>query len=790
MSLDTNIKRAQLNRVTHSVRASQAVLQYGVGAMVDFPDQTLMTAAPEYWEDKVIQIHDERLEKALHVDYFGMPGGSDEPQFREGISYARFPEWYFCPKCRKFQPIKSWVDDYKNRASRRQLDSDPDMVKRMRCPTCGQGLVVARIVTVYENGHIDDFPWVKWVHCQNVGGAKPVCEHPSLTFKTSASSAEGLEGLTITCESCHAKATLKDAFRQGQLEEIDRKNNYQYDFTCTGRHPWKNKKESCSCYPRVVQRGSSSVYFPVVASSLVIPPYSSLLTKKIEKSLAFSECKTTISNFISTMTNMKALTSEVRTKFIEGTIQNYSQKIGLEIGRVEVSQVKSVLERKWLTPSDEEYSTTSIRYRAEEYEALSGEVVMKSDEYDDFLREGTDITEYAIPFVKQISLIHKIREVQALTGFSRLSPVEQPDDLEETSHFVSVKEENTKWYPAYEVRGEGIFIEFDNDLIEHWSSNNIELERRMEILNENYRRSFIGGNKPRKITGKFLLLHTISHLLIKQLSFECGYSIASLKERIYCSDESDGKVMAGLLIYTASGDSEGTMGGLVRQGRADTFPHIFKKAIESALTCSNDPVCSLSSGQGRDSLNLASCYSCSLIPETSCEEFNIFLDRGVVVGTCENHELGFFYKYLYGAVDWNCTIDVTDKLEKKNTSSTGICIVNKGTDLVDMPYSEIWGSVRQWSGSENEKSLMDSIENQMEPQQKYEKPFKDAEFRNIYSEEIYTCDLFWDKSKVAYFTEDNEEAYLMAKEHSVWQCFYGGDLSLQIKNLLSAIEEN
>lgn len=79
---------------------------------------------------------------------------------------------------------------------------------------------------------------------------------------------------------------------------------------------------------------------------------------------------------------------------------------------------------------------------------------------------------------------------------------------------------------------------------------------------------------------------------------------------------------------------------------------------------------------------------------------------------------------------------------------------------------------------------------QMEPQQKYEKPFKDAEFRNIYNEEIYTCDLFWDKSKVAYFTEDNEEAYLMAKEHSVWQCFYSGDLSLQIKNLLSAIEEN
>lgn len=791
MSLDTNFKRAPLNRVTHSVRASQAVLQYGVGAMVDFPDQTLMTAAPEYWEDKVIQIHDERLEKALHVDYFGMPGGCDEPQFREGISYARFPEWYFCPKCRKFQPIKLWVADYKSRAHRRKIDIDPDMVKHMRCPSCGQGLVVARIVTVCENGHIDDFPWVKWVHCQNIGGAKPVCKHPSLTFKTSASSAEGLEGLTITCESCHAKATLKDAFRQGQLEEIDKKNNYEYDFTCTGRHPWKNKKESCRCYPRVVQRGSSSVYFPVVASSLVIPPYSSLLTKKVEKSLAFLECKTIISNFISMMTNMKAFTSEARTQFIEETIQKYSQKIGLEIGRVEVDQVKSVLERKWLTPYDEEYCATSVRYRAEEYEALSGEVVMKSDEYDDFLRESTDITEYGIPFVKQISLIHKIREVQALTGFSRLSPVEQPDDLKGVTSFVSVKEENTRWYPAYEVRGEGIFIEFDNDSIMHWASNNMELERRMEILNENYCRSFIGGNKPRKISEKFLLLHTISHLLIKQLSFECGYSIASLKERIYCSDESDGKVMSGILIYTASGDSEGTMGGLVRQGRADTLPHIFKRAIESAMVCSNDPVCSLSYGQGRDSLNLAACYSCSLIPETSCEEFNILLDRGTVVGTYKNHELGFFYKYLYGSAEWNCTIDVTAKPEKKKTkiSSIGVCIVNKGTDLVDMSYSEIWGSIRQWSGSENEKSLINSIENQMEAQQKYEKPFKDAEFSNSFNEEIYTCDLFWNKSKVAYFTEDNEDAYLMAKKYSEWQCFYGGDASLQIRSLLLAIEE-
>ena len=121
------------------------------------------------------------------------------------------------------------------------------------------------------------------------------------------------------------------------------------------------------------------------------------------------------------------------------------------------------------------------------------------------------------------------------------------------------------------------------------------------------------------------MLHTLSHLLISQLSFACGYSIASLSERIYCSEKVDGRTMSGIFIYTASGDSEGTLGGLVRQGRADAFPKLLRKAITSAKTCSNDPVCILSRGQGRDSLNLAACYSCALIPETSCEEFNIYI---------------------------------------------------------------------------------------------------------------------------------------------------------------------
>ena len=138
------------------------------------------------------------------------------------------------------------------------------------------------------------------------------------------------------------------------------------------------------------------------------------------------------------------------------------------------------------------------------------------------------------------------------------------------------------------------------------------------------------------------MLHTLSHLLISQLSFECGYSIASLSERLYCAEESDGKKMAGIFIYTASGDAEGTLGGLVRQGRPDAFPSKPSKPIAHPHTSPNAPVCIMSRGQGRDSLNLAACHACGLLPETCCEERNAFLDRGVIVGTYENPEIGFW----------------------------------------------------------------------------------------------------------------------------------------------------
>ncbi|WP_258111680.1 DUF1998 domain-containing protein [Alicyclobacillus sp. SP_1] len=622
----------KLNKVTHSVRSAQAILQYGVGAMVDFPDQTLMTAAPEYWGAKVSKIHDERLEKALNVDYFGMPGSGDNDW---GIAYVRFPEWYFYPKCRRFQPMDKWLTEYSRKATPKQRDRDPYM-KRPRCLECKKDLVPSRIVVACEEGHINDFPWISWAHDRNFGGSKPICANPTLTFETGATASAGLEGLIVRCKHCNSKASLSGAFDKDAMEKMSSKFGASYE--CAGKMPWKNRTVDCDKLPRAMQRGASSLYYPKIVSSLVIPPYSEKLNNKIENSKMFER----ILNFIA------ECDEDEREKKIESRLERWSEELGREISE-DVGSIKAIITRRFSKSEGQEFeqiNANGVNYRIEEYEALSGRVIVENSAGNDFVREAVDIQKYEIPFVTGISLIHKIREVRALTGFTRINPPDAFEVGEKIPGFISVKEPSTRWYPAYEVRGEGIFIEFDSKQLNEWVDKREEVRHRAGILSGNYRASYQGQITERILSPKFILLHTLAHLLIRQLSFECGYTTASLRERIYCSTAEDGLEMSGILLYTASGDSEGTLGGLVRQGYWDCFPVTFRKALEFGEMCSNDPVCISSEGQGRDALNLAACHSCALLPETSCEEFNVFLDRGLLVGTFENREMGFFSRWI------------------------------------------------------------------------------------------------------------------------------------------------
>ena len=240
---------------------------------------------------------------------------------------------------------------------------------------------------------------------------------------------------------------------------------------------------------------------------------------------------------------------------------------------------------------------------------------------------------------ERVSLMHKLRETRAFVGFSRIYP---ESDLTQEERWQLIAREKKRWLPAVIVRGEGIFLKFRDDQITSWlDKNGTTHEGRLARINHSFGELRIRRKQqPRTVSPKHVLIHTFAHLLINQLVYECGYGSASLKERIYAADGES--PMSGVLIYTAAGDSEGTMGGLVKMGQPGHLERVVSKALEAARWCSSDPVCIETGGQGPDNCNLGACHSCALLPETSCEEQNRLLDRGVVVGTLHNPAAGFF----------------------------------------------------------------------------------------------------------------------------------------------------
>lgn len=635
----------KLNRFTDTVRSSQITCQNGPGALVNFSEHVLMTAAPAEWEANVTPIHDARLEKRLDVHYFGLPlkTGDESTDFKKKMKYFQFPEWYYCPKCRRFMPMKDWLRAKKSLKGSLPAwyeNSDEHMARRPSCPYCSSHptLVPARLISVCKHGHIDDFPWVKWAHLKSTP-KREVCSSPQLKFERGIGN-QGSANFTVSC-SCGARASLFGAQNSNAFHELESLSEDRYDLHCNGRHPWKglNKSENCTEYPKAVYRGSASVYFPVNVTSLVIPPYSSQLIAMIQDSSSYQKLIDAIAD------RKEEEGGELSENILDKIIQRHIPKIAKEIGydTDDECEVEQVAKRVKQLLSQEEHNEDSwqeeLEYRREEYEALMGKYDNQQCSDDDFVREGHDGNEYkGLGFLKQVALIHKIREVRVQIGFSRVEPASGKEDKE---RFVCIKEPSADWYPGYEVRGEGLFFALDESVIERWIAAHPELEERAELINRNYGLCRYSVGKSRKISVKYLLIHSLAHAVLRQLSFECGYGIASLRERIYC-DDGNGEPMNGFMIYTANGDSEGTMGGLVRQGYQYTLPQIFEVAIHKAMYCSNDPVCSLSSGQGTFSLNLAACHSCMLIPETSCEDFNAFLDRAMLVGTIENQDIGFF----------------------------------------------------------------------------------------------------------------------------------------------------
>lgn len=472
-------------------------------------------------------------------------------------------------------------------------------------------MVPVRFVVACSKGHIDDFPWIRWAHGRPGQSLAEVraCVSPRLRLNYTGKT--GLMGLLVKCEACDVRArSLMGSAGPESLKGL----------ICAGKRPWlgPSATEACDQLPRSLQRGGSNIYFAKIASSILIPPFTDRLRNILDDEFYWS--------LLTTGTDVDESVDDTRVDLVAKRL------------KIDPVALKEAVEHKLSGAGMDDSGVSEEEYRNSEYRALTG----PSGNADDaFVLSPQTTDEYPAiiqRYFERIVLVEKLAETRALTGFARITPPPYREFDRGDQSQLSLQPQ--PWLPALRVHGEGLFLTLRHEVIRDWITDRV-LER-TNVITESYRRMAVELNRrPRVLPPSFFLLHTLAHVLIRRLSFECGYGSSALRERIYCHEGGD-REMAGILIYTAAGDCEGTMGGLVQQGKPGRFEVILRGAIHDALWCSSDPLCIESHGQGTDSLNLAACHACALLPETSCEEGNRLLDRGVLVGTPEQPELGFF----------------------------------------------------------------------------------------------------------------------------------------------------
>ena len=606
------------------VRRAQLISPFGVGSMINFPDdEALMTAGLDVWPHAFDNcptewmVVEERLQKRLGVSHFRLPPDYrdkdiDAEYVRQQIPFVRFPRWHFCPGHDCGQMVKNPL--FGSGVPKCRSDKHKDLSDNRK-----PRLVPVRFVAICQHGHIEDFPFMEWAH---KGATVDDSDNHRLTYRAGRSAA--LSGITISC-SCGASRNLGGAFN---FDEDKGGALHTIGHDCGGDQPWigisDGDGKNCGGFLRAVQRGGSNVYFPSTYSSIYLPLWGEKTDPRIIKTLEDPLTWGILSGGLE------------EGRFIS---REKAETVAAMRGGFDVDELTQAAQRKLDGWKDEE-NNDEEDYRRSEYDAFRTE---RGGANTDLFVEALDIDDYEqwlSAFLEKICLVRKLRETRALAGFSRLYPLDQEEDDKRVQPLSRGK--NISWLPAMVVRGEGIFFEFREDLIDEWAGG-AEIKKQIAVLEDMYNQARNQrGMLPVVVSPKFVLIHTFAHLLIRQLSYDCGYGSASLRERIYCDRTPDAEAMQGVLIYTAAGDSEGSMGGLVRNGEPGNIETSIMRAIQSAAWCSSDPVCIESRGQGTDNANLAACHGCALLPETSCEEGNRLLDRATISGTPKVPSMGFF----------------------------------------------------------------------------------------------------------------------------------------------------
>lgn len=601
------------NNEAGALRRSQCLVPHGPGAIVDFrvgragAPVSVVAAGLEQWDEHSYRkglanqqvIYEPRLQRKLGVEGFRLPPVARQSQpgvpskYADRLAGVRFPRWLQCPTCGIVADHRSWFGEA-GEPARYCLECERKKKDGVRRP-----VVPVRFLVTCERGHLDEFPWDRWVqHKDGCARMQDARSRPRALGLTSGARA-GLAGLVLKCAECGAERSMEGCFDQGALGGMP----------CFGRRPWlTGAAQNCTETPRVLQRGASNLYFPVTESALDIPPWSDQIQRRLGRYW---------SKLVACAPGRRADLVELLSVHVE---------LGMTIEQVvrEIEARQRILE-----------NPTESTLRWEEHEQLV--------QNDQPFGAGTELEGRPVEppaelrrFFERVVVLTRLREVRALRGFTRIHPPQGDRD----PRTAAIQAGPHNWLPGIEVRGEGIFVELRRERLLQWEARVSVRARAERIDAAAHQRRLQQGATPRRITPRLLLVHSLAHALMRQLSLDCGYSSASLRERIYVGE--DTWDMAGLLIYTASPDSDGTLGGLARQGEAATLARSVEGALAALRWCSSDPLCI----EGRVSLSHqlsgAACHACMLASETSCEEFNYMLDRAMLVGTPSDPDVAYF----------------------------------------------------------------------------------------------------------------------------------------------------
>lgn len=594
-----------------TVRRSQLISTYGIGAVIDLEKGSFMPMGLEDWEEATrlpsLSLQEARLQAQLRVSHFRLPPIAEQiPNSRlvnpkSAAPATRFPEYHECPRCHQ---IGVEGDPFQQA---------PD--SRLQC-LAHSGKVFAnpvRFAVACRSGHVSDFPWSWWAHQKRDEG---VCARPDLRLRSRGQSA-ALGDLYVYCANCRASNSLAKAFQPGSLGKD----------SCRGFRPWlHDRMEGCSQAPEVIQRGASNFHFPVVASALSIPPVSEAAFQIIEE--------------------IWDVLTRVPAEAIGGVLEGQAEKWGIDPG---------LLEAAWKEKRSIEsgsFDLSEAAMRAEEYAALSHERddPVVSGIVPHFQNQILEPSDYLAPWFDLIGAVHRLREVRALAAFSRIDPwpvsADRIGDALAEGRVAPLSRTPRNWLPGAEIRGEGLFLRFRGEAVRHWIEANPAVTERARRLNGRSAQVALerGYQRDYSITPALLLVHSFAHAFIRQISIDCGYSSSAIRERLYIADATDDRgAMHGVLVYTGSPDSEGSLGGLVRLADPSLLDDVIRRTLASAQWCGSDPVClETQPEQAGDRISGAACHCCLLVPETACEKFNRELDRSVMVGADDGAYRGYF----------------------------------------------------------------------------------------------------------------------------------------------------